>query len=161
MDNVRLKQMSKLEFEISLAQFRDRITKDAMKACGITEEKAKKIVESDLSRIGQDGFETKNNSWYSILNDNGKNIGSLWLFFRGEGDQQTPYLTDLILAPDFRGKGLGKQVLSLLESELKSQGIKNNIAVHIIGDFNISAIKLFKSSGYFVTGIKMERLISS
>jgi GNAT superfamily N-acetyltransferase len=98
---------------------------------------------------------------FTLLNDDAKNIGSLWIFIRGEGKQKTPYLADLFIAPEFRRRGIGKQTLSLLETELKSQGIRNNIAVHIIGDFNEAAIRLFRSTGYFVTAIMMEKTISS
>jgi GNAT superfamily N-acetyltransferase len=161
LDNVRLRPMTKEEFEIYLAQFRDRIVKDAMRACGITEAEAKRIAKIDLSEITRDGFETKNNYWFTLLSDEAKNIGSLWFSLRGEGEQQTPYLTDLFIDPDFRGKGIGKQALSLFDTELKSRGIKNNIAVHIIGDFNEAAIRLFRSSGFFVTAIMMEKTISS
>jgi len=158
MSNVRLRPMNKEEFEIYRDQVIDQFTKDANRAMGINEAIAKRIVIEELSEIGD--FGSKNNHPFTLLN-NEKNIGSLWLFFRGEGEQKTPYLNDLFIAPDYRGQGFGKEALSLLEAELKSQGIGNNIAVHIIGDFNKAAIRLFKSSGYFVTAIKMEKVMIS
>ena len=131
-----------------------------MKAYPISEEDAKIIAEQDLSEITHDGYETKNNYCFAILNCDTKMIGSLWLFLRGEGEQKTPYLVDLFIAPKFRNQGNGKQALSLLETELKFLGIKNNIAVHVIGDFNEAAIRLFRSSGYFVTTIKLEKIFN-
>jgi GNAT superfamily N-acetyltransferase len=161
LNNIRLRPMIKEEFEIYLAQFRDRLLKDGMKACRVTEAEGKSIVEKDLSHIDRDGFETKNNFWFTLLNEDSKNVGSLWLSIKGEGETRIPYLGDLFVDPDFRGQGIGKQALLLLETELKSWGIKNNIAAHIVGDFNEAAIKLFKSSGYFITAIMMEKTISS
>jgi GNAT superfamily N-acetyltransferase len=156
--NVHLRPMTKVEFEIYRLQVVDQLTKAAHQAygaLGITEIVARSIAEKELSELG--GFGAKNNHTFAILNDDDQNVGSLWLFFRGEGEQKTPYLNDLFIAPEFRKHGMGKQALLLLEAELKSQGIKNNIAVHIIGDFNEAAIRLFKSSGYSVTMIKMEK----
>lgn len=153
--------MKKEEFEIYFFEFRDRIIKDAMRSLRLTETVAKKIVEKDFRDIDSDGFKTKNTYWFTLVSDESKNIGSLWFTIRGEREQQTPYLTDLYIAPDFRNKGFGKQALALLEIELKSRGIKNNIAVHIIGELNQNAIRLFRSSGYFVTSILMEKSIST
>lgn len=118
LDHVRMRPMTKEEFEVYLAQFRDRLLKDGMKACRVSEAEAKSIVEKDLAHINRDGFETKNNYWFTLLNDESKNIGSLWLSIKGEGEKQTPYLGDLMIAPDFRGRGIAKQALSLLETEL-------------------------------------------
>ena len=157
MNNILLRPKTKEEFEIYYVQFCDRILKDVIRLSGVTEVEGKRILEEDLSEMAGDGFETANRYWFTILGDDAKSIGSLWLSVRGEGEKTTPYLSDLYIEPSFRGKGIGKQVLSLLDIELKSRGLKNNIRVHIIGDFNESAIRLFKSSGYFVHGILMEK----
>ena len=158
MNSIRMRPMTKEEFEIYLAHFRDRLLKDGMRACRVTEVEAKRIIEKDLGAI--DGFEEKNSHRFTLLNGD-DTVGSLWLHFRGEGQTRTPYLVDLVVVPELRGQGVGKQALALLEAELKSQGIKNNIAVHLVGDFNERAIRLFRSSGYFVTGIMMEKTLNS
>jgi ribosomal protein S18 acetylase RimI-like enzyme len=155
LDNLSLQPMTKEEFDSYLVQLRDRFIEEGVITYRATEAEIKKIVDMELNEINE--YEAKNSHPFMISSENVKNIGSLWLFFRGEGEKQTPYLADVIINPDFRRQGIGKKALSLLEAELKSRGIKNNIAVHVVGDLNAAAVALFRSKGYFVTAILMEK----
>lgn len=161
MCNVRFRSMTEEEFEVCLARLREQMFSDAMKTKIGSEVEVKQYVEKDFRDCLPDGFQTKNNRWLMILDDEARSIGSIWYSFRGEGDKKTPYLGDFYIAPEFRRLGFGKQALSLFEAELKSQGIKNNIAVHIVGDFNNAAIRLFKSSGYCTSAVLMEKRMAS
>jgi GNAT superfamily N-acetyltransferase len=161
MNTLHLRPMTHAEFEIYFAQFRVQLFNDSKKTGLVSAELAKKHVDQDLIENIPDGFETKNNYWLTIANEDAKNLGSIWYALKGEGEKQTAYLGDIVVAPDFRRMGVGKQALALFEAEIKSSGIKNNIAVHIIGDFNEAAIKLFKLSGYFTSDIMMEKTIHS
>ena len=149
--------MTKAEFEISFARHRKQILNDAMKTNIPTEAQANQYFEMDMNDILPDGFETKNHYWSTILNDESQEIGTLWHSFRGEGEKKTPYLGDIYIAPEFRRQGYGKKALELFESNLKAQGIKNNIGVHIVGDTNVAANQLCKSCGYSTFAIHMEK----
>jgi ribosomal protein S18 acetylase RimI-like enzyme len=149
--------MTEEEFRIYYPRFREQILSDAIRTGLYTEAVAKKHVDQDLREFDRDGLATKNNYWLKIENGNTKDLGSLWYSIRGERENQTPYLGDIVIAPEFRRQGIATQALALLEAEIKSRGIKNNMAVHIVGDFNEAAIRLFKSSGYLASAIIFEK----
>jgi len=160
MSTLSFRSMTKEEFEIYFARLQKQLFSDAMRTNIATEAEVNRWLEIDFLEINRDRFETKNNYWLMLLKDDTESIGSLWYSFRGEGDNKTPYLADLYVVPEFRGQGIAKKALALFEAELKSQGIKNNIAVHIVGDFNEAAIRLFKSSGYFASAVLMEKRLT-
>lgn len=159
--DIHFRPMNKEEFAFYLNQLLNRIAKDAVRACNVPEDQALRIAKKDLTDALRDGIETKDSFPFIIIGNENAIVGYLWLSVRGEGEQETPYLTDLFITPHFRGQGLGKKALTLLETELRSRGIAQNIAVHVLGDFNEAALKLFKGSGYFVTSILMEKTIVS
>jgi len=66
----------------------------------------------------------------------------------------------ILLARFWISSAKNRGSLALFEAELRSQGIKNNIAVHIVGDFNEAAIRLFKSSGYMAFAVMMEKRLT-
>jgi RimJ/RimL family protein N-acetyltransferase len=68
---------------------------------------------------------------------------------------QTQYLR--YLNPDVRGKGFSKEVMVLLESEVKKQGL-SSIGLHVFGH-NKTAIRLYEKSGYRVTNQVMMKEI--
>ena len=63
------------------------------------------------------------------------------------------YIFDLFLAPQARGKGLGKLVMSELEVETKKLGF-NALRLHVFGH-NTVARRLYESAGYITTNIHM------
>ena len=154
---MEFKPMTKFEFEIFIERHLKQLFNDAMKTKIATETEVNRYLEMDMNNIIPDGFETPNHYWLKILNNNSEEVGAIWHSFRGKGERKTPYLGDIYIAPEFRRQGYAKNAFTQYEMELKSQGIKNNIAVHLVGDFNEAAISLCRSCGFNVSGIPMEK----
>ena len=72
----------------------------------------------------------KNRNWICrfIANDDGRKIGLVELSLRNivDGCLSSPvaYLEGLYLAPDYRGQGVGKEVIKILLSWCTSEGLK-------------------------------------
>ena len=88
--------------------------------------------------IQDDSFFAEGMDAVYLLLDNGKLIGSVAL----KGEE----LDDLIVAPEYQGRGYGKQIL--LWALEKMQG--EQIILHV-AEWNKRAINLYKSCGFEIT----------
>jgi ribosomal protein S18 acetylase RimI-like enzyme len=78
-------------------------------------------------------------------------VGFLW-FARHEN---TAYLYDLYIAPEFRRQGHGRQAMQLFETAAKERGF-TSMALHVFGD-NPGARDLYLSAGYRITDWNMRK----
>lgn len=78
-----------------------------------------------------------------IIQTNGKAVG---FFFIKYGGQKCAWLEDLFIHEKFRGRGIGKKSISLLDDKLESQGVMS-IFVDVVPR-NIRAIELYQECGF-------------
>jgi ribosomal protein S18 acetylase RimI-like enzyme len=143
-----------LEFrKLSMNNYKD----DKIRANGLTNEEAQKIAEADFNRYLIDGFHTKDNFLFVLVDEFQHSIGHLWYVVRGAEDNKKAFIADIFLHSDYRGKGYGRQAMELLESHVKDQGL-SAIGLHVFG-FNEAAIGLYKKLGYQTTDLVMEKSV--
>jgi ribosomal protein S18 acetylase RimI-like enzyme len=65
------------------------------------------------------------------------------------------WLDDIELFESYRGRGYGGEVLTLVEQELSSQGIRS-LSLHVFGS-NQWAFRCYQKSGFKVTGYNMSK----
>jgi len=86
---------------------------------------------------------------FIIERDDRKRGGYLWMGIRNSEDpwdMQTPlWIYDIVIAPEFRGNGLGKQLMLKADEFALEQ--KHNIGLFVHSD-NESAIALYEKMGY-------------
>jgi ribosomal protein S18 acetylase RimI-like enzyme len=99
-----------------------------------------------------DGIHSPNQYLWSILNEENRKIGILWVQVK-EGKA---FIFDFVIDETYRGKGYGKQSLQAMDERLKSMGAQS-VALHVFGD-NIPAQELYKKAGFEITGIHMKKL---
>jgi len=63
-------------------------------------------------------------------------------------DSETAYIESLYLDQEYRGRGLGKEVLHLLEKELRGMGI--NVVKLYVFAHNKAAFNLYQKMGYVI-----------
>lgn len=98
------------------------------------------------------GLSTPKNFFFSIVDsESNQCLGDVWLADRSMSGSL--YIFDLYLAPESRGKGLGKKVMTQLEVETKKLGF-NALRLHVFGH-NSVARRLYESAGYITTNIHM------
>lgn len=99
-----------------------------------------------------DGIHSPDQYLWSILNEENRKIGVLWVQVK-EGKA---FIFDFVLDETYRGKGYGKQSLQAMDERLKSMGAQS-VALHVFGD-NIPAQELYKKAGFEITGMHMKKL---
>lgn len=79
--------------------------------------------------------------------DSGERIGHVWLGPRPQApDPSVAWLFDIYVEEPMRGRGLGRELLRLLEAEARAAGI-SRIELNVFGD-NERARHLYETVGY-------------
>jgi len=73
--------------------------------------------------------------------------------------EQKAFIFDFVIEEAFRGRGYGKQVLTVMDEKLKSMDTES-VALHVFGD-NVTAQELYKKTGFEITGIHMRKKLKS
>lgn len=128
---------------------------EKVKAGTWPEEGSYEKAENEFRRLLPKGKDTEKNYLYNVM-DGHENVGNLWLgIIPKGGDFNGLFIWDIVLYPEFRGKGLGKQTMIALEEKARELG-ENKITLHVFGH-NEVAIGLYRKSGYKVTDLIMAK----
>ena len=98
-----------------------------------------------------DGIRTQDQYLWSLVEDAGNKIGVLWVQLK----DHKAFIFDFVIDEEFRGKGFGKQALSVMDEKLRTMGAES-VALHVFGD-NISAQELYKKMGFYIVGMNMKK----
>ncbi len=91
-----------------------------------------------------------------VEGDTSAKVGILWVGISGGNqDYGGAFIWDIMVYPEFRGKGYGKGALAALESKVRQLGA-HRITLHVFGH-NTTAIGLYRKSGYLVTDLIMSK----
>ncbi len=147
--------MTPEEFQLFSAESRARYVEDKINANDLKRDEAEKIADADFERILPNGYHSKDNFLYTLIDHSESNVGYLWYCVRGSSNIKKAFIADIMIREQFRGHGYGKQAMMLLEDDVKSKGLKH-IGLHVFG-FNDVAIHLYNSMGYRTTDLIMEK----
>ena len=111
-------------------------------------EKSRQQVESLLPQ----GLQTKDHYIYSLY-DGDQKVGMIWLKAEMDRAVKGGFIYDVLVDEKFRGRGYGKQVMSLIEEKARELGLKS-IGLHVFG-YNTVAKNLYESVGYEVSSFNM------
>lgn len=150
--------MSNQEYLFWCARSESDYAADKIAANGLTQAEAEEISKSSFTTLLPDGLPSKDNFLFSVWKDSERIVGYLWFAIRGVQDNRKAFIYDLVIEKEFRGQGFGRQTMILLEAEVRLRGLKH-IGLHVFG-FNDRAIGLYKSLGYGVTDLVMEKALS-
>ena len=89
--------------------------------------------------------------------DTGQLIAWIWVALATEGPPDLAWLFDIEILPEHRGKGLGRSVMQLAETEAKALGC-TRLGLHVFA-INKVAHHLYESSGYNVTDLSMVKTL--
>ncbi len=151
--------MSDLEYKM----WRDRsvlnYAADKEKANKLTQDEAHKLAQDSFKELLPQGKGSKDNFLYSAKDENQNILGFVWFGVRGTESSRHAFIYDVIIEEEYRGKGFGKQIMLLLENEIKKQGL-NRVGLHVFGT-NETAINLYRSIGYSTIDLIMEKELST
>lgn len=154
---IGFRPMNAEDFRDFLAYFIPDYAADIAANYGRTKADALARAKQQTAEDFPDGVETMGNVLLCILQSNTKKtVGYLW--YRTFEKPRTAFIYDFHIFPDQQNKGLGKQALKLLETELATQGFEK-IQLRVAAD-NPGAKHVYDVSGFRVTGINMSKNIS-
>lgn len=149
---IALRKMTASEFNVFLTRSIVDYAKGKEEAEDMSKEAALELAQKSFVELLPKGLETPENYLYSYTLEQNV-VGNLWLAKRGDGC----FIYELYLDASLRGKGLGKQLMSIIDSEAKRLGFKT-IRLHVFG-FNKVAIQLYKNAGYEITNLNMVKFL--
>ena len=106
-----------------------------------------------LDALLPQGTRTPDHHLFSILDDAGRVVGTLWFALQDRGAQRVAYVYDIVVHEPHRRQGHARRAFQALEAEVARRGLQG-IALHVFGH-NHSAHELYRSLGYVATNINM------
>lgn len=116
---MKLIEMNQEEFDQWAPRSRNSYAQDKVRANGFTERESLEIAEKDFLRLLPDGLRSKDNFLFSMKNDANINVGYIWFSIRGSADNRKAFICDIIVEETYRGQGLGRKAMILVEEEVK------------------------------------------
>lgn len=154
---MKLHSMTSQEFNLWAPRSQLNYAKDKQRANGLTEAEARQVAESDFNRLLPDGINSQDSFLFTAKDDEGKILGFIWYCRRGSKDNPIAFICDVIIEEKFRGQGWGREIMTLIEAEVRKEGI-SRIGLHVFG-FNEVAIQLYQSLEYLTTDLTMEKTL--
>ena len=138
------------EFDVWAKRCKEDYVQDKMRAHSYSRSEAETIAEDDFSSMLSMGLETPNNFVLKLV-EAGLEVGYLWFCIR----DTKAFLCDFIIEEEFRRRGLGQAAMKAFEAIVQRLGLEK-IGLHVFG-FNSQAIELYKSLGFVITDLTMEK----
>lgn len=153
-ETIEFRKMSENEFsryrELSLEAYAQDIARNFKRPIEIVRSEA----EEQVNRILKDGLSTQGHFLFNVVEKKtGETIGHVW--FNVERDKKRAFLYDIIIHEPYRGKGLGRKTLQLVEEKLREMGA-SQLGLHVFAH-NEVAIHLYKAQGYYTTSFNMQK----
>ena len=147
MGRLRLRPMSPDEFgpwrSFAIDDYAAETQRNVFISAGAARERAEREFQVTLP----EGVGTPEH-WLNVVEDadSGERVGFLWFGPGFRGDNRTAFLFSIWLEEEARGRGLGKELMLMLEDEVRAKG-KDRIELNVFGD-NERARNLYESLGY-------------
>ena len=147
MGRLRLRPMSPDEFGPWRTFAIEDYVAETQRNILISAEAARDKAEADFLVALPDGVGTPGH-WLNVAEDadSGARVGILWFGPGFRRDPDTAFLFNIWLEEEWRGQGLGRELMLMLEDEVRALG-KSRIELNVFGD-NERARNLYSSLGY-------------
>ena len=151
---VTLQKMTPEEYQDFFQHLIDAYARNLARNFEIPLETALDRAKKETIEVLVQGVDTPGQRLYMVRQEDvPENVGNLWVSVKE--DKKEAWISKIEIAEAHRGKGLGREVLLLLEAQLKAQGFKQ-IGLHVFGD-NLVARHLYESLGYEPYSIQMRK----
>ena len=154
--NNLLRKMSKEEFvfyfENKVARYADVLSENSYE---YGNEDFYLKAKTQLTNILPKGIETPNHHLFNLNLEN-QVIGYVWI--KVEKEKKSAILYEIYIFEEYRGKGLGTEVMTSVEAWLEQEDI-HFFKLHVFGS-NTRARKLYEELGFGIAGINMVKTIN-
>ena len=146
--------MTQPEYEAFLERAIPDYAADNVRAGYWSESEALEKSREAYEKLLPKGLQTENHYLFTLY-DAGEAVGLIWL----RADLQSPiksgFIFELYVDEKFRGKGYGKQAMSLIEEKARELGLKS-LGLHVFAVNNV-ARNLYEAVGYEVSSLNMTK----
>jgi len=149
-----LKPMEIEEFQSYLTKAISNYASELVKSGEFTEKSADFEAKNAFYRLLSDGLKTKDQYIFNIHHENHQIIGMIWYGLRSDDEG---FIYDFEIDDKNRGKGYGKESLTLLEEHARLMHVKK-LGLRVFGH-NKHAYELYKKMGYHAYSIHMSKEI--
>ena len=155
--SLKLTPMTESEFKIWEPRSRAAYAADKARSNSMTLIEAQEAADRDFRRYLSDGLKTENSHLFTAKNSAGEILGSIWFGIRDTPSKRSAFIYDVVIEPEHRGQGHGREMMKLAELEIQKLGA-SRIGLHVFG-YNTAAIQLYHSLGYLTTDVDMEKVL--
>ena len=152
-----LSPMTESEFKIWEPRSRAAYAADKARSNSMTLIEAQEAADRDFRRYLADGLNTENSHLFTAKNRSGEILGFVWFGIRDTDAKRSAFIYDVVIEPEHRGQGHGREMMKLTELEIRKLGA-SRIGLHVFG-YNSAAIRLYHSLGYLTTDVDMEKVL--
>jgi ribosomal protein S18 acetylase RimI-like enzyme len=92
---------------------------------------------------------------FDVVDDSGDTVGYLWIGPDTSGDEGSWWIWDVLVEPDQRGRGFGREAMLLGEEYARMQGA-HTLGLNVFA-FNATARGLYESLGYEPASMRMRK----
>ena len=148
----KLVPMTQAEFDVYIERLITEYAADNVRAGYWTDAEALERSHKQTESLLPQGLQTKDHYLYTLY-DGDTAVGVIWLHAEMNRPVKGGFIFDVEIKEEFRGKGYGKQIMSLIEEKARELGLKK-MGLHVFG-YNNAARKLYESVGYEVSSLNM------
>ena len=124
---------------------------------GTSPAKAQDNAERTMAGSFPDSLPTDSNAVFILDHDDFGDVGYLWIGRDTSEDPAYWWLWDIMVDPEYQGKGFGREAMELAEAYALAQDAKT-LGLSVFG-FNHAARGLYESLGFETTGVKMRKTL--
>lgn len=128
-------------------------------ASGEDREDATRIATDQTNAVLPGGRPAEGHLLYRLVDDHGTAVGSVWIGPPPGGLRDMLWVWYVEVDPAYRGRGLGRAAMVLIEEEARSRGAAE-LRLNVFGH-NTTARRLYESIGYETTAITMRKRLSN
>jgi ribosomal protein S18 acetylase RimI-like enzyme len=122
----------------------------------ISTDEALKYASEQFYKLVPDGIRTQGQLFFDVYSeDSALIVGYLWLGFQNRLSRIIASINDIKIYENHRGRGLGKQLMALVEREAQKAGAVR-VRLHVFSH-NEVAKQLYISMGFAPTSIDMKK----
>jgi ribosomal protein S18 acetylase RimI-like enzyme len=137
--------------EFRAAQRREYV-RGMVEEAGLTQAEAEDKADADHASLFPDGAPQPQHRIAQLEDARGDHLGHVWWAPRGAG---RAYVYDLFVEERFRGRGLGRKALELVEADARAAGLRG-IDLNVWGGNDV-ARRLYRSAGFDERAVFMSK----
>jgi ribosomal protein S18 acetylase RimI-like enzyme len=153
---VRLRPLRDDETRDFLDALHDEYVEELVEDASLSREEAEEKADTDHAALFPGGNPQQDHHMYVVERETGEPVGHLfWAKRQSPGSASRAFLYQIYIAEPFRGRGLGRQAMELLEAEVRTEGLPG-IDLNVWGG-NDLARSLYRKLGFEERAVFMSK----